>query len=136
METNTPVDWVPPEPVPLRLWPGGSVRVGKSRVGFNLVVHHFNQGETPEEIVHAYETLKLADVYGAIAYYLRHKEEVDATLKKWEEEAEVRRAEHEAKFPPIIRAELVRRFEERQKAAMKLLSEERDDAAVIVVSEN
>ena len=111
METNAPVDWVPPEPVPLRLWPGGSVRVGKSRVGFDVVVHHFNQGETPEEIVRVYDTLKLFDVYGAIAFYLRHKEEMDACLKSWEEEAQARRAEHEAKHPPISRAELLKRRE-------------------------
>ena len=85
--------------------------MGKSRVGFDLVVHHFNQGQTPEEIVRAYDTLKLVDVYGAIAYYLRHKEAMDACLKQWNEEAETRREEHEAKHPPISRAELLKRRE-------------------------
>src|SRR5947208_1143305 len=58
---------------PLRTDEGGVVRVGKSRVTLDLVVSQYENGMTPEEIVHAYDTLALADVYAVIAYYLRHR---------------------------------------------------------------
>jgi uncharacterized protein (DUF433 family) len=80
-----------PEPVPIRLDEGGAVRVGRTRVLFELVVHAFVSGETPETIVDSYDTLQLADVYAVIAYYLRHKEDVEEYLKEHEKRvAEIR----------------------------------------------
>jgi uncharacterized protein (DUF433 family) len=43
-----------------------------------LVVEQYENGMTPEDMVRAYGTLELADVYAAIAYYLRHRDEVRA----------------------------------------------------------
>ena len=62
---------------PLRVDEGGAVRVGKSRVNLDLVVEQYENGATPEEIARAYDTLDLADVYGVIAYYLRHRQDID-----------------------------------------------------------
>jgi uncharacterized protein (DUF433 family) len=64
--------------VPLRVDETGTVRVGKTRVILELVVHAFQDGATPEQIVQAYDTLDLADVYAVIGYHLRHCDEVDA----------------------------------------------------------
>jgi hypothetical protein len=36
----------------------------------------------PEEIARSYPSLPLADVYAVLTYYLRHKEEVDADLRR------------------------------------------------------
>jgi hypothetical protein len=44
------------------------------------VVHAFWGGETPETICQAYPSLTLEQVYGAIAYYLAHRNDVDAEL--------------------------------------------------------
>jgi hypothetical protein len=41
----------------------------------------------------------LADVYGSIAYYLRHTTEVDAYIAAREREADDLRREVEARFP-------------------------------------
>ena len=51
---------------------------------------------TPEDMVRAYDTLVLADVYGVIAYYLRHRDEVRAYMKRRNEEAAALKAKIEA----------------------------------------
>jgi hypothetical protein len=48
--------------IPLREEPPGVLRVGKSRVLLELVIHAFKAGATPEAIVQSYDTLNLADV--------------------------------------------------------------------------
>jgi len=42
----------------------------------DVLVREYEAGEDAESIAHAYPTLRLADVHAAIAYYLRHKDEV------------------------------------------------------------
>jgi len=76
------------EPIPLCEDQNGDIRVGDSRVLLDLVVHAFDDGATPETIVQMYSTLKLADVYAAIAYYLRHRQVIHDYL-----DARARRAE-------------------------------------------
>ena len=94
---------------PLREVEGGAVRVGKTRISLDLIVEEYENGMTPEDMVRAYDTLDVAEVYAAIAYYLRHKEEVLAYIERGREEAEALRAEIEARFPPISREELLAR---------------------------
>lgn len=77
----------------LRVDKDGVIRVGKTRVILDLVVNAYHRGQTPEEIVKAYTALNLADVYGAIGYYLHHKEELDKYLQQRKEVAEAFRAE-------------------------------------------
>jgi uncharacterized protein (DUF433 family) len=73
---------------PLRQDSSGALRVGRSRVLLELVIRAFQDGATPEAIVQRYSTTTLADVYGVIAYYLRHTGEVDAYLAEREHLAE------------------------------------------------
>lgn len=65
----------------------GTRIVSGSRVSLGSVVHAFWDGETPETICQAYSTLTLEQVYGAIAYYLAHRDDVDAELATQETEA-------------------------------------------------
>lgn len=116
MNTTTPVDWVPAEQVPLRLWPGGSVRVGGTRVSLDTVIGEHHNGLSPEEIVRAYDCLELADVYAAIAFYLRNRVKVDEYLAEGHRKAEESRAYFEARCPPITRAELMARLKAKEKA--------------------
>jgi uncharacterized protein (DUF433 family) len=67
--------------IPLRRDETGAIRVGKTRVLLELVIHAFQDGATPETIVHRYSTLNLPDVYAVIAYYLRHRQQVEEYLK-------------------------------------------------------
>ena len=80
---------VKPQPVPLRKDPDGTWRVGDSRVLLDLVIHAFNAGRTPEEIMQSYDTLNLEEVYAVLAYYLAHRVDVDAYIQEQEVEAEV-----------------------------------------------
>src|SRR5262245_62838953 len=91
---------------PLRVDAGGAVRVGKSRISLDLVVEQYENGMTPEDMVRAYDTLVLADVYAVIAYYLRHRDEVRAYLKQRQQEAEALRARIETEHPRVALEEL------------------------------
>ena len=75
--------------VPLREEPAGVLRVGKSRVLLELVLHAFKAGATPEAIVQSYDTLKLADVYAVVSRYLSAPEPFEEYLRIREEVAEV-----------------------------------------------
>jgi uncharacterized protein (DUF433 family) len=86
-----------PVPVPIRQDEGGALRVGDSRVTLNTVLVEYNNGADPEGLINAYPTLKLADVYAVIAYYLRHKSEVDEYLEKKRAEAAKLRREIESR---------------------------------------
>lgn len=94
---------------PLRSDEGGVVRVGKSRISLDLVVEQYDNGVTPEDMVRAYDTLVLADVYAVIAYYLRHRDEVRTYLKRRAEESAALRAKIEAERPRVAREELLAR---------------------------
>ena len=99
------------DPSPLRVDADGTVRVGAGRITLDLVVEQYENGMTPEGMVRAYDALSLADLHEAIAYYLRHREEVRAYLKRRQEEAEALRATIEAERPRVTRAELLARQE-------------------------
>jgi uncharacterized protein (DUF433 family) len=102
----------------LTVTPDGVARVGNSRVSLDLIVEHYENGMTPEEIVRGYDTLKLSDAYGAIAYYLRHTEAVRAYLSRRETEATALRQKIEADRGRISREELTARSAaEKQHAA-------------------
>jgi len=88
------------EPAPLETDADGVVRVGKTRVTLDTVVAVFKQGTTAEEIVYRYPSLKLADVYAAIAFYLKHQQDVEAYLEQRQQQAQEVRRINEARFDP------------------------------------
>src|SRR6266511_3290705 len=51
-----------------------------TRVSLDSVVYAFWNGQTPESIVQSFPTLTLEQVYGAVAFYLAHRDEVDRYL--------------------------------------------------------
>lgn len=77
-----------PEAPPLRQDAAGALRVGHSRVLVDLVIRAFQDGATPEAIAQRYPTATLADIYAVIAYYLRHREDVEAYLEEREHQAQ------------------------------------------------
>jgi uncharacterized protein (DUF433 family) len=106
------------DPVPLRLDESGALRVGTSRVLYELVLAEFKDGSTPETIVQRYDTLSLPDVYAVISYYLHHEAEVEDYLRQREEEADRVRRMIEANQPPLrpgLREELLARRAQREK---------------------
>ncbi len=88
------------EPTPLAININGVVQVGKTRVTLDTVVNAFNQGMTAEEIVYRYPSLKLADVYATVSFYLNHQKEVEEYLQQRQNEAHEIRKTNEARFDP------------------------------------
>ncbi len=60
--------------------PEGGWRIVGTRVSLDSVVYEYVDGEPPEAIVAHYPALTLEQVRGAIAHYLRHRDEIDAYL--------------------------------------------------------
>src|SRR5438046_3049603 len=89
------------DPVPFTTDADGVVRVGGTRVTLDTLVAAFRQGATPETIADQYPSLRLADVYTALGYYLRHQAEVDAYLQRRRQQAGQTRQENEARFSPV-----------------------------------
>lgn len=75
------------EAPPLHQDESGGLRVGQSRVLVELVIRAFQDGATPEAIAQRYPTTMLADIYAVIAYYLRHREDIEAYLAEREQQA-------------------------------------------------
>ena len=61
-----------------------SYRIIGTRVSLNSVVYAFLEGLSPESIVDSFDTLTLEEVYGAIAFYLGHRDVIDPYLKQSE----------------------------------------------------
>ena len=50
-----------------------------TRVSLDSVVYAFLEGLSPESIVDSFDTLTLEEIYGAIAFYLGHRDVIDPT---------------------------------------------------------
>jgi uncharacterized protein (DUF433 family) len=106
------------EHIPIRTDEHGRLRVGNTRVLLDLVIYSFRLGHTPETITSQYPSLSPDDVYLAIGYYLRHRNEVEAYLRQQELEAETLRQAYEHEHPPkLTRAILLERLEAKRKAS-------------------
>ena len=102
------------EPAPLEFTTDGVIRIGKTRVTLDTVITVFQQGTTPEEIAYRYPSLKLADIYATIAFYLNHQQEVEVYLQQRQQQAQEIRRMNEAKFDPQgLRDRLLARKAER-----------------------
>jgi uncharacterized protein (DUF433 family) len=56
----------------------GGYYVAGTRVSLDSIVHCFNEGLSPEAILEEFDTLNLAQVYGAITHYLENQPAIDA----------------------------------------------------------
>jgi uncharacterized protein (DUF433 family) len=70
---------------------GGGHYVTGSRVSLDSIVYAFLEGQTAESIAQAFPTLTLEQAYGAIAFYLAHRAEVDEHLERSRQEFESKR---------------------------------------------
>lgn len=95
------------EPIPLQPDTDGVLRVGGTRVTLDTIVAAFEEGATAEEIVYQYPSLRLADVYSVIGYYLQRHLEVEAYLQR--QAAEVRQGNKMRREPRDIRERLLAR---------------------------
>ena len=59
----------------------GGFYLAGTRVSLDSVVYAFLRGESAEGIAESFPSLTLEQVYGGIAFYLAHREEIDAYLR-------------------------------------------------------
>lgn len=69
----------------------GAYRIAGSRVSLDSIIYGFWQGESPETIAQSFPTLRLEQVYGAIAFYLAHQAMIDEYMRQGEAEFDVMR---------------------------------------------
>ena len=102
--------------VPLTLGEDGTIRITGSRVTLESVIHQFKNGATAEQIQEDFPSLKLGDIYSAIAYYLRHSAAVEEYLSQQDTAAAETRQEIESHQDTSALRERLRR---RRMAAVK-----------------
>jgi uncharacterized protein (DUF433 family) len=66
----------------------GGYYIAGTRVSLDSVVYAFNEGQSPAAIQHNFPTLKESQIYGAIAFYLDHRAEIDRYLEETERDFE------------------------------------------------
>ena len=81
----------------------GVMRVGTTRVMLDALVVGFEQGHSPETIQQQFPALSLEEVYGAITYYLSHRDDVQAYLKQQEALWEALRTEAEKPASSVVK---------------------------------
>jgi uncharacterized protein (DUF433 family) len=73
--------------------PDGTWRIAGTRVSLDSIVYAFRYGSTPEEICQDFSTLSLDQAYTAVAYYLRHRDAIDAYLAEQDQYDQIARQE-------------------------------------------
>ena len=92
--------------VPLRTGDEGVIYVSNTRITRDTVLARYSQGDSPEAIQTGFPTLPLTDIYAVIAYYLAHRDAVDAYLNRRDEAAERIRQNIEASYTPEQRSRI------------------------------
>jgi len=68
-----------------------------ARVSLDSIVYAFLSGQSAEAIAQAFPVLTLEQVYGAIAYYLAHRDDIDRYLEsRRQDSAATRQAARDA----------------------------------------
>lgn len=80
----------------------GAYRIADTRISLDAIVYAFWRGESPEAIAENFPFLTPEMVYGAIAFYLANREEIDEYIKQGEIEFEKLRSESRKKNADLI----------------------------------
>ena len=93
---------------PLTFGDDGTIRITGSRVTLDSIVHAFQHGATAEQIQDSFPSLTLREIYGAIAYYLEHQEQVDVYLQAQKQAVEETRRAIESRQNSAVLRERIR----------------------------
>lgn len=72
-----------------------------TRVSLDSVVYAFLRGESPEGIAESFPALTLEQIFGALAFYLAHQEQMDSYLSEGRREFETLRREARHNYPAL-----------------------------------
>jgi uncharacterized protein (DUF433 family) len=84
--------------VPLTRGEDGVLRVTGSRVSLDSIIHQFKGGATAEQIQEDFPSLRLADIYSVIAWYLQQTGAVEDYLREQDRMARDIRRDVEKEF--------------------------------------
>ena len=111
---------IEPMTIPLSRDDAGAWRIGKTRVLLEIAIRAWRAGATPEEVVQAYDTLQLSDVYAVVAWCLYN----DTVVREYMACREQLAAEvqNELGIVRAVRRDLLMTLTERAKVAERHLT--------------
>ena len=86
--------------LPLKIDEQGTIYISRTKVTLDILIARYQQGDSPEAMHEGFSTVSLTDIYAVIAYYLAHRDELDAYLKQRDDDVERIRQEMEARYTP------------------------------------
>lgn len=91
------------DPLPLERDASGVIRIGGTRVSLDSVVLTYQTGASIQELAEAFPDLDLPDLHASIAYYLRHRQEIDPYLEERRRAAQAVEQDFRRDFPTAYR---------------------------------
>lgn len=70
----------------------GHYRIAGTRLSLDSLVYLFEEGLTVEAMIDSYPGLSYEQVFGAMAFYLANKADVDSAMRRAEAESELQQA--------------------------------------------
>jgi uncharacterized protein (DUF433 family) len=82
----------------------GGYYIAGTRVALSSIVHAFQMGESPDEILRSFPMAgPLVRIYGAITFYLENREIVEAYLKEQDQRWEALRQKYPKSDDPVAK---------------------------------
>ncbi len=91
------------DPLPLARDTSGVIRIAGTRVSLDSIVAVYDSGASIPELAEAFPDLSLPDLHASIAYYLRHRQEVEQYLQNRRREASAVEQRIRREFPEAYR---------------------------------
>lgn len=96
--------------IPLQKESDGTIYVTGTRIPLDTIITAYLNGDSAEEIVDSFDSLRLSDVYAIISYYLDRQDSVNAYLQARQAEADQLQTTLQERFPSTnIRQRLLAR---------------------------
>jgi uncharacterized protein (DUF433 family) len=80
----------------------GGWRIADSRVSLDSVICGYYEGKSPESIAEEFPSLSVEQIYGAIAFYLRNRGNIDEYLAQQDEKWKELAAQSELRHGPLL----------------------------------
>jgi uncharacterized protein (DUF433 family) len=94
-----------------------AIRIAGTRIGIETVLHDYQEGASPEEIVLRYPTLSLEQVHATLTYYLVNRGKVEVYLQRVRQQQEEAWQEHQRQPSAFVRS--LRERIERQRQMLR-----------------
>ena len=82
----------------------GGYYIAGTRISLDSIVHAFQAGESPEEILRSFPMAgPLVKIYGAVTFYLENPEKVEAYLRKQDQRWDALRRDRANPSDPLMK---------------------------------